>query len=222
MTKIFAHRGASGMYPENTMLAFTKAHESGVLGIELDVHLTKDGHVVVIHDESVDRTTNGEGFIKDMTLPDIKKLRTSCGEEIPTLKEVMEWVKNIPELELNIELKTDIVTYKTIENKVLNFILVYNLVNRVIISSFNIQSIYNMRALNSEVRLAIISGKHLNSEVELFDALDLDSIHYFKDVVLNNETHIPLRKLRVWTVNDLQEIEQLRTLGVGCIMTDYP
>ena len=79
MSKIFAHRGFSGKYPENTMLAFEKAVEIGVDGIELDVHLTKDNELVIIHDEDIKRTTNGEGLVKDMTLEELKKLFTIDG-----------------------------------------------------------------------------------------------------------------------------------------------
>ena len=78
MTKIYAHRGFSEKYPENTMLAFEKAVEIGVDGIELDVHLTKDNELVIIHDEDVKRTTNGEGLVKDMTLEELKKLDASA------------------------------------------------------------------------------------------------------------------------------------------------
>ena len=74
MTKIFGHRGAKGTYPENTLLSFKKAIEIGVDGLELDVHVTKDGEVVVIHDETLDRTTSGSGWIKDLTLAEIRKV----------------------------------------------------------------------------------------------------------------------------------------------------
>lgn len=85
---IYAHRGYSAKYPENTISAF-KAALPHVDGIELDVQLTRDGRLVVIHDETVDRTTNGSGFVKDMTLRQLRLLRTESGERIPTLEEVL-------------------------------------------------------------------------------------------------------------------------------------
>ena len=100
MSKVFAHRGWSGKYPENTMLAFEKAIELGVDGIELDVHMSGDHQLVIIHDETVDRTCNGKGFVKDMTVEQLKALDASAGfmgvygkTEIPTLREYMERVK---------------------------------------------------------------------------------------------------------------------------------
>ena len=97
--KNFAHRGFSGKYPENTMLAFKKALEAGADGIELDVQMTKDGQVVVIHDEKVDRTTNGTGLVRDYTLEELRKLDASyiyAGQmgvnSIPTFEEYCEWV----------------------------------------------------------------------------------------------------------------------------------
>ena len=120
MSKIFAHRGFSGKYPENTMLAFEKAVELGVDGIELDVHLTKDNELVIIHDEDIKRTCDGEGLVKDMTLEELKKFDASatfrgvygfCG--IPTLREYFELVKDT-DIITNIELKTGVYDYPTI------------------------------------------------------------------------------------------------------------
>ena len=113
MTKIFAHRGASGYAPENTLEAFALAMEMGADGIELDVQLTKDGEVVVIHDEVIDRVSNGKGLVKDYTLVQLRKFSFDNHMEgyenisIPTLKEVLELVK-ASKMEVNIELKTGI------------------------------------------------------------------------------------------------------------------
>lgn len=95
MTEVICHRGYSSRYPENTMLAFQKAIETGADGIELDVHLTRDGEVVVIHDELVDRTTDGVGFVKDFSLAELRRLNAAHGWEIapqrvPTLEEYLE------------------------------------------------------------------------------------------------------------------------------------
>ena len=123
MTKNFAHRGFSGKYPENTMLAFEKAIEAGADGIENDVHLTKDGVPVIIHDELVDRTTNGKGYVKDYTYEELSKLDASYifpeygVLHIPTLREYMELVKD-KDIITNIELKTGVFEYPGIEEKV--------------------------------------------------------------------------------------------------------
>lgn len=101
MAKNFAHRGFSGKYPENTMLAFKKAIESGVDGIELDVQLTKDGEVVIIHDETIDRTTDGKGLVSSYTYEELSKFDASFiyrnqieFNKIPTLREYFELIKN--------------------------------------------------------------------------------------------------------------------------------
>ena len=128
MSKIFAHRGFSGKYPENTMLAFEKAVEIGVDGIELDVHLTKDNVLVIIHDEDIKRTCNGEGLVRDMTYEQLKKFDASatftgvygfCG--IPTLKEYFDLVKDT-DIITNIELKTGVFEYPTIEKRTIDLI----------------------------------------------------------------------------------------------------
>lgn len=120
--KVFAHRGASHYAPENTLPAFALAAEQGADGIELDVHLTKDGELVVIHDEKLDRTTNGTGWVKDYTLAELK---TFCADNhlsgypdarIPTLREVLELIRPTGLL-VNIELKTSILWYDGIEEK---------------------------------------------------------------------------------------------------------
>ena len=118
--KNFAHRGFSGKYPENTMLAFQKAFETGADGIELDVQLTKDGEVVIIHDETVDRTTDGTGYVRDYPLEVLQKLDASYLYKkevgfwpIPTLREYCEWVCE-KDLVTNIELKTSVFEYKGI------------------------------------------------------------------------------------------------------------
>ena len=110
--KVFAHRGASGDYPENTILAFDKALALDVYGIELDVHKSKDGHLVVIHDEDIQRTFKGKGLVMDYTLSELKKFNCRKFEfienlncKIPTLREVFELIKNT-DIILNIEAKT--------------------------------------------------------------------------------------------------------------------
>lgn len=158
--KNFAHRGFSGKYPENTMLAFRKALECGADGIEMDVQLTKDGELVVIHDERVDRTTNGTGNVRDYTLEELQKLDASYiySEEvgfqtIPTFDEYCRWVAGTP-LVTNIELKTGVYPYPGIEAKVWPVLQRYHLEDKVIISSFNHESVLRMKALAPDLNMA--------------------------------------------------------------------
>ena len=108
MTRNIAHRGYSGNYPENTMLAFRKAVEAGADGIELDVQLTRDGEPVILHDEQVDRTTDGTGWVKDLTLAELRKLDASylyTGQygfnPVPTLREYCEFIRDLPVLPIS-------------------------------------------------------------------------------------------------------------------------
>ena len=126
-SKVFAHRGASQYAPENTLEAFRLAMEQGAEGIELDVHLSADGELVVIHDETLERTTNGTGLVKDHTLAQLQALRADNHMEgfeaarIPTLRQVLELVRP-GDMQVNIELKTGILWYEGIEEKTLELV----------------------------------------------------------------------------------------------------
>lgn len=123
-TKVWAHRGASAYAPENTLEAFLLAAEQGADGVELDVQLTKDGEMVVVHDEEIDRVSDGSGFVKDYTLAELKTLNFNKTHpeyqdvKIPTLREVYEALKPTG-MTINVELKTGIFWYKDLEKKVL-------------------------------------------------------------------------------------------------------
>src|SRR5690625_4151804 len=126
MTKIFAHRGSSGTHPENTMAAFKEAVKVGVDGIEIDVHYTKDDKLAVIHDDTVDRTTNGTGPVRGHTLEELQDLDAGSWfskkwkhERIPSLQEVLKWMMDHPHLVLNIELKYVGLDYVGFEEKVI-------------------------------------------------------------------------------------------------------
>ena len=149
--KVYAHRGYSGLYPENTMLAFEKAAETGCDGIELDVQLTKDGTVVVIHDETVDRTTWGTGRVLDYTHEELRKLDASrlFGDRygfcpIPSFEEYCSWAAG-QNLVTNIEIKTGVYYYEELEKKTLEIVRKYGLEDRVFYSSFNHMSLVRIK-----------------------------------------------------------------------------
>ena len=141
-TKVWAHRGASAYAPENTLEAFLLAAEQGADGVELDVQLTKDGEMVVVHDEEIDRVSDGSGFVKDYTLAELKILNFNKTHpeyqdvKIPTLREVYEALKPTG-MTINVELKTGIFWYKDLEKKVLELTKEMEMEDRVIYSSFN-------------------------------------------------------------------------------------
>ena len=166
--KIWAHRGCSQRYPENTITSFTKAvelYEKGLIGIELDVQLSKDSIPVVIHDERVDRTTDGYGNVRDYTLEELRTFHIHTGkteaEHIPTLKEVLGLLKD--EMNkgflLNIELKNSVYPYPGMEEIVYDMVKEYGLRESVIYSSFSARSLEIMHDIDPEAELGVLDGK---------------------------------------------------------------
>lgn len=237
-TKVYGHRGSMGSYPENTLLGFNEAIRQGVDGIELDVHMTKDGEIAVIHDERLDRTTDGTGLIKDLTLNEIKQY-SAGGEKyehlpkfnssswskelVPTLKEVLELLQPY-DIELNIELKTYIFNYEGIEEKILSLVEAYGNGRKVIYSSFHLPSILRIKELDPEARIAWLINQSISSLPDYLNELQLDALHLDQYLVLNNvhQWKDLYDKIRVWTVNGNDEIKQLLDLKVNAIMTDFP
>lgn len=164
--KIWAHRGCSQIYPENTITAFSKAIEINELtGVELDIQMTKDGEIVVIHDERVDRTTDGIGYVKDFTYLQLRKLAIETGrgqkERIPSIVDVLDLMQEKMEtgLLLNIELKNSEVPYQGMEERILNLVVERNLQERVVYSSFYTHSLKKIRDLESKASVGILDAK---------------------------------------------------------------
>lgn len=165
-----AHRGASGYCPENTMVAFKKAVQLGATGIETDVQMSKDGYLVLIHDESLRRTTSAKnGMVKDFTLSELKQLDAGAwfhskfkGERIPTLEELIQWASGNSIL-LNLELKNGIVPYAGMEERVIRCVKYYGMTNHVIISSFNHNSLLRCKEISADVSTGLLySAAFLN------------------------------------------------------------
>ncbi|GLC89660.1 glycerophosphodiester phosphodiesterase [Lysinibacillus piscis] len=230
---IFAHRGASGEFPENTMMAFEEAKRIGVAGIELDVQLTKDEQLVIIHDERVDRTTDGTGFVKDFTLADITALDAGswfspnfAGERLTTLNTVFAWMKEEGNhLRLNIELKNDQIRYLGLEEKVLALIKEYDLEERIIISSFNPFSLQRVRMLNASIEIGYLIFGMPDNALWIAQEIEANAIHCQAEYALSAFGEAAMQAgfpLRIYTVNDEAEYKQLVAAGVEVIMTDFP
>ena len=229
--KIFAHRGFSGEYPENTMLAFRKAYETGCDGIELDVQLTKDGVPVVIHDERVDRVTNGKGEVRGFTLEEIRGFSASNRlpdfekAKIPTLEEVLELLAP-GSCELNIELKTGIFWYPQLEEKVVELVERSGMKERVIYSSFNHYSIQKIRSLDPEAETAYLFGDILLHAERYARETGVKGLHpalyHMAMGTLAQEYTGSGLAVRVWTVNEEAHIRRMLDLGVDAIITNYP
>ena len=227
----YAHRGFSGKYPENTMLAFEKALEAGCEGIEFDVHLTKDGKVVIIHDERIDRTSDKTGWVKDMTYEELCKADFSykyMGEtefqKIPTLREYFELVKD-KDIISNIELKTGIFEYPGIEKVVYDMICEFDLKDKVIISSFNHHSVMRMKELDPNLECGFLSETWILDVGEYMNRYGVEAYHpIFR--MLNEEITEDLKKhhcrINTWTVNEEEDILEMIRIGVDGIISNYP
>lgn len=229
--EIFAHRGSSGTHPENTLAAFQEAARLPISGVELDVHLTKDGEIVVIHDERIDRTSTGSGLVKEMTLEQLKSYDYGSwfsdafkGERIPTLEEVFQVFDNTNH-RINIEIKSDVYAYEGLEEKVIALIEQYGFEKRVILSSFNHEAIRKVKQLAPTLPTAALFMEALVEPIAYMERVPTDGLHLYRPAA-----HHPFVKevlaqgmpVRVFTVNKQKDVEKMQEIGVHAIFTDYP
>ena len=222
MPKIIAHRGASAYAPENTIAAFQLALDQGADGIELDVMLSKDNHLVVIHDGAVDRTTDGQGLVRDMTLEELKSLDAGQGQAVPTLEEVFEQFGG--RFLINIELKNYASIFDSLPIETAKLVKKYQIGENVLISSFNPFNLPRFHAKMPKVDLGLLTNPK-SSKNWIWRLFEYDALHpYFSDVdaVLVASLHRRNREVNVWTVDDPQEIRRLAALEVDSIITNDP
>ncbi len=230
--KVIAHRGYSGKYPENTMLAFQKAEEAGTDEIELDVQLTKEGTVVVIHDEKIDRTTDGTGFVKDYTYEELKKFNAAVlfpevtgFQHIPSFEEYCEWAATT-ELTTNIEIKTGRYYYEDIEKKTIEIVRKYGLEKKVMFSSFNHLSLLKVKELMPEVECgALLSEIGLGNAGYYCHSYGFECYHPGFDGVTDEIVAGCKKygiKMNVWTINTMDQLEKLEEWGCDGAITNYP
>ena len=231
--QIFAHRGAKAVAPENTLPAFARALEMGVAGIELDVHCSKDGRLVVIHDESLDRTTTGKGHVGDYTAAELAKIDAGSpfgaeftGVGIPTLDEVFDLVGN--RCLVNVEVKTmDPLGGAQVE-PLLAMIDARKLYDQVIVSSFNPVSLIKIRYLNPKVRLGLLYYLPMTPWLRnawFTPIMQPEAVHPLAKLI--DDAHMQWARsqkcaVNTWTVNDIDEAKRLASLGVDVIMSDVP
>ncbi|AYE33576.1 glycerophosphodiester phosphodiesterase [Clostridium septicum] len=219
-----SHRGYSGKYDENTMIAFKKAIEFGADGIETDVQLSKDGIPVIIHDETLERTMNGKGFVKDYSLNELKSFRSKNNHEIPTLEELIILFKDSSLKVLNIELKNSIIKYHGLEEIVLDLIRKYNIENRVIISSFNHYSLLKVKALNKNIITGALTETTLVNVHEYLKNIKCECYHpyYYSifDENIMNELKENYIKVNPYTINNKIDMKKAIEFGVTSIITN--
>ena len=230
---VVAHRGFSGAAPENTIAAFKKAIEVDSDMIECDVHLSKDGEVVVIHDDTLKRTTNGNGKVRDLTLRELKRLDAGAwfgaqfsGEKIPALKEVLELTRG--KIPLQVELKEgDLGQPAMIElvDRSFQEVEKAGMLDQVLFSSFNLSAIERIREKNPNLPLALIYNKPWNSPQEITGGNPFPVLSC-SGKVLNPANASRARqqgiKVLVWTLNTEEQMEHFLKVGVDGIVTNYP
>jgi glycerophosphoryl diester phosphodiesterase len=215
---ITGHRGAAKLEPENTPLSIQTAIDLGVDQVEIDVHLTKDNHLVVIHDATVDRTTDGEGAIADLTLQELKQLDAGKGERIPTLQEVIELVHG--KVILQIELKGP----GTAE-PVIRAIAQNGIEGQVVVTSFVHDRLRETGRLNPNLSLGALWSKPPDNSCE--QALDIgaEAIHIQHQNItadLVREAHAHGLKIRAWNPDTVEEIQRVIDLGVDAVGSNRP
>lgn len=223
MVTVIGHRGAAGHAPENTLKSFLKALELGADMVELDVHLCASGEAVVIHDDTVDRTTDGTGKVLDLSLDELKALDTGDGERVPTLREVFEALGG--RVGVNVELKglgcVDGV-YRVLADELSGPRLS---LNRLLVSSFHLGMLEWMRALSDDVRLGVLVKEDLAQVFDFAQRVHAYSVNpYHKRMGLEfvAMAHGIGLKVYPWTVNEPGDIAKAKTMGVDGIISDYP
>lgn len=228
---IWAHRGASGHAPENTIPAFLLAAGMQADGVELDVQMTRDGELVVCHDETVDRTSSGAGQIAELTLAELKRLDFCNGNlayegtRIPTMEEVLDALKPTG-MTINIELKTGVNFYPGIEEKLLDLIWRKEWRDRIIYSSFNHETLRTIHRLDEGAKTGVLYADGLADPVPYGRRLGACALHPafynlrypgFLQACAENGMEI-----NVWTVNTEEEMRRCGEYGVHAVITNYP
>ncbi len=216
MGSVYGHRGAPAEHPENTLAGFRRALELGVEGIELDVHLSKDGVPVVLHDETVDRTTNGAGAVADMTVDELKALDAGEGERIPTLAEVLDLVGDA--VLVDIEVKANAAGSAVLEE-------IKGRDTRWVISSFDWDVLRYVRSVDAEAELWVLSTGATDEALATVDEVKASALALWQRAIDEDiakmlvERSVPFWP---WTVNDPEQAERLLEWGAFGICTDDP
>ncbi len=229
---ICAHRGASGYAPENTLEAFALAAEQGADSVELDVHLTRDGELLVAHDETIDRVSDGTGLIAEQSLVALKKFHFNKlhpeyeNALAPTLGEVYELLKPHG-LKINVELKTNANPYPGIEEKCLELAAKMGMEDKVIYSSFNHMSLARLKELNPEVYCGMLYESVLLRPWRYAKDNKMEALHpRFQHVLFLpdfcQKAHKAGIEVNVWTVNTERDMKRVIEAGVDMIITNYP
>ena len=220
---IIGHRGAKGHAPENALISFQKALDFGVDGIELDVHLSADNQIMVIHDETVNRTTNGDGFLNQLSLQELKALRIADAHQIPTLAEVLDLVDR--KIFINIELKGKD-TAKPVLALIEKYIATKNWrYESFLISSFDWNALQEVHQLNPKIALGVLTETDVDLAIGFAEFIKAKSIHPYFHLLNKENTMLMQQKgfqVFPWTVNEPEDIQKIKSYTVNGIITDFP
>lgn len=229
-TKIIAHRGFSDIAPENTLIAFQKAIETGADYFELDVHQTKDGILVVIHDKTINRTSSNSktGKINNLNFSELHSVRVGLSskfgeeynnEKIPTLKEALELAKG--KIKVCVELKAD-----KIENQVVELLNELDMIDQVIVFAFNDKSLVNIKKLNPEIKTLFLKNYANIKTLDFVKEINANAIGVGNDTKITKEFISYAHKNNIevfkWTVNKEQKMKELIDLQIDGIITNKP
>jgi glycerophosphoryl diester phosphodiesterase len=232
---IIGHRGASGHAPENTLAAFSLATEMGADGFELDVALSADGVPVVLHDDTLQRTTNGSGQVSATSLAELKKLDAGyaarfgqqfAGERLPTLAEVFEAAH--PRAIINVELKHDRTPGRLLARQVVALIHAHNMAERVFISSFQFSNLKRVNELDAGLVIGVLytlGAFAPRVERRLKGAFEFTAHHpsrFGLTAARIRWCHERGRQVNAWTVNSPADLRRLMLAGVDGVITDFP
>lgn len=233
-TLLLAHRGFSGEYPENSPIAFQAAVDKTTCdGFESDVHITKDGKLVIFHDATLERTSNGTGYIKDYTYEELLRLDIGAwkspefaGQHIWTFDELLDFCKQTGML-LNMELKNYEVFYEGLEQRVIDAVCAHQMQDMVFVSSFNHISMQHFKELNSEIKTGLLYDKPMLDIESYIARSNADNMHprymllqYQPELVALY--HARGMQVNTWTVNDAENMRDMLARGVDTIISNYP
>lgn len=242
-TLIVAHRGGAALMPENTLSAFENAVKLGVDMVETDVHLSKDGEIIIMHDPNVATTTNGAGQISEITLTELKKLNAAAKnakggvtqQEIPTLAQVLDTIKGKSGIQIEIKLKAGGARYPGIEKKVIDQVNALGMTDKVIIISFDFPTLKEVKAIDPHIQTgAIVDARWFSTRTTLSpdqvvaEIIDTSGADYFMPTsttvteTLVRAVHARGLKIGTWTVNTAGEMSRLAGWGVDGITTNSP
>lgn len=231
--KIIAHRGASTYAPENTLAAFQKALDQQADGIELDVRLTKDNVPVVCHDATVNRTSNGKGYIHNMTVSQLKKLDFGAsfsnkykGEMIPTLEETLTLIGDAS-ITLHIEIKNGPIIPKNLEQKIVELVYKYGFEDRVVYSSFDHHSLQRLSEIDPRAKIGLLF--HINL-IHLFEYIENTGLrvhsihpnHFYVTEEMIEGAHKRNIEVNIYTVNNKAMALSYQQMGIDGLISNNP